>query len=177
MSKSAHFVSPAPSSINVIDEFIAFGDDNTEETLILLCHSAIELNGDRMFFDRIASESTEEFVYCNLRNVIDIYWCQSKRTLYVWNSCCRSQNADVDSSLRDLREQRENDSNLNFKRNGVQKRSLIHQNEIDVSNSIIFDVFQHLKLGNILDFGDENEYLNVKYLYESAEKSFMLSHI
>ena len=135
-------------------------------------------NGDRMFFDRIASESTEEFVYCNLRNVIDTDWCKSKiRTLYVWNFCCRSQNADVDCSLRNLREQRENDSHLNFKRKGVQMRSLIHQNDIDVTNSLIFDVFQHLKLGNILDFGDENEYLNVKYLYESAEKSFMLSHI
>ena len=39
-SKSAHFVSPAPSSVNIINEVIAFGDDDTEEALILSCHSA-----------------------------------------------------------------------------------------------------------------------------------------
>ena len=50
------------------------------------------------------------FVYCNLRNVIDTYWRRSKiRTLYVWNFCCRSQNADVDCSLRNLNEQRDNE--------------------------------------------------------------------
>ena len=106
------------------------------------------------------------FVYCNLRNVIDTYWRRSKiRTLYVWNFCCRSQNADVDCSLRNLNEQCDNESNSIFKRKGVQMRSLIHKGETYITNSLIFDVFRHLELGNILDDGDENEYSNVKHFY------------
>ena len=165
-SKSAHFVSTVPSSVDDINEFIADGDDDTEKVLILLRHSATELSGDRRFFDRVASESTEEFAYCNLRDVIDTHWRRSKiRTLYVWNFSCRSQNADVDCSLRNLNEQCDNESNSIFKRKGVQMRSLIHKGETYITNSLIFDVFRHLELGNILDDGDENEYSNVKHFY------------
>jgi hypothetical protein len=133
--------------------------------LILFCHSEIVLN-DRIFFE--TQESYDPLILCSLNEIIDIYWSKPHlKTLYFWNFCCSSPNADVVCAERNYSHLRDSE----VERYGVKMRSLIYDRNIPITQTLIRGVLQYFK-----EHALEGHFKSTALFSNAREESF-LSHI
>ena len=137
-----------------------------EKVLLFFCHSEYVLD-DRIFFDKPSPSSI--FGYCLLSDIIDAYWNESHlKTLYVWNFCCKSQNADVVCATANYRHLRES----NVDRYGIKMRSLVFDKNIPITILLIRGVLQYYEEASALQ-----GHFKATTLFSNAEEEARMSHI